>query len=461
LFVTMSSAPSSTPLLVALSIFTVGLICGTGSTVTIKVVYGLSSIGNDGLTVPFEKPLSTTWVMFLAMSFSLPLHFLCRFFFGRSPGEEVQTFVVNGKTVTRPAATPTKVYFMVIIPAVFDLIATALAKVGLMYTSTSVYQLVRSSVIIFTALFNILLLKKTVRSFQWLGIATITISMILISSSSLLDSNAEKASTANNDNPLLGILLLLASSVVVALQYVFEEKVMAGDGSAPPLLLVGMEGVWGTVLMWGCVFPWAYILPGSDKGSLENVFDSWTMLKNNPTIQLVLFGFFITVAIYNICGILITKLGSSMWHTILDNFRPVSVWITQLLLFYVFTHKTFGEAWTNCSYVEAAGLGVLLLGTAIYQGKIQIKGLSYEEVPEHDAMPICTPQFGPSPMVSPSLRYTHGDLMYARSPAPTGLLPTVRPQDNGEDLKSALLYFVPESTQSDVVANSEEAPQIA
>lgn len=150
-----------------------------------------------------------------------------------------------------------------------------------------------------------------------------------------------------------------------------------------------------------------------------------------------------------------------MSHTILDNFRPVSVWITQLLLFYVFTHKTFGEAWTNCSYVEAAGLGVLLLGTAIYQGKIQIKGLSYEEVPEHDAMPICTPQFGPSPMVSPSLRYTHGDLMYARSPAPTGLLPTVRPQDNGEDLKSALLYFVPESTQSDVVANSEEAPQIA
>ena len=36
--------------------------------------------------------------------------------------------------------------------------------------------------------------------------------------------------------------------------------------------------------------------------------------------------------LYNICGILITKLGSSMWHTILDNFRPVSVWVTDILL---------------------------------------------------------------------------------------------------------------------------------
>ena len=134
-----------------------------------------------------------------------------------------------------------------------------------------------------------------------------------------------------------------------------------------------------------------------------------------------------------------------MWHTILDNFRPVSVWVTDILLFYVFTHRRFGEAWTTASYIEAAGLVVLLLGTAIYQGKIKITGLSYEEVQPCDMLPVVTPQFGPSPMISPSLRYTAGDLVYSSSPAllPNGLLPTTMPQHHG-DSKAPLLYFVPD-----------------
>merc|ERR1712216_1125126 len=111
---------------------------------------------------------------------------------------------------------------------------------------------------------------------------------------------------------------------------------------------------------------------------------------------------------YNICGILVTRLGSSMWHTILDSFRPVSVWVTDLLLFYVFCHHMFGEPWTICSYIQLAGVAVLLLGTAIYQGKIHIKGLSYEPLPVVDQLPIITPQFGASPMISPSLRHHDG-----------------------------------------------------
>jgi len=130
-------------------------------------------------------------VMFLAMSFALPIHFLCRLFFGRSPGEDMETVIVNGKPVQRAYETSNKVkpvthvtthltqislqvYWMVILPAIFDLIGTALAKVGLMYTSVSVYQLIRSSVIVFCAIFNIFLLKKTIRAYMWLGIFAIT-----------------------------------------------------------------------------------------------------------------------------------------------------------------------------------------------------------------------------------------------------------------------------------------------
>lgn len=43
---------------------------------------------------------------------------------------------------------------------------------------------------------------------------------------------------------------------------VFEEKVMAVD-NAPPLVVIGMEGLWGTFLTLILVYPAAYMIPGN------------------------------------------------------------------------------------------------------------------------------------------------------------------------------------------------------
>lgn len=47
---------------------------------------------------------------------------------------------------------------------------------------------------------------------------------------------------------------------------------------------------------------------------------------------------------------------SAIWHAILDNFRPVSVWGTDLLIFYVVTGGSFGEAWTPYSWLQLFGM---------------------------------------------------------------------------------------------------------
>lgn len=79
----------------------------------------------------------------------------------------------------------------------------------------------------------------------------------------------------------VGIVLILLSSLVQASQYVFEEKLMVDD-SAEPLLIVGMEGLWGLIIMVSIVFPWAALLPGTDEGDcLENIADSWIMIQNS------------------------------------------------------------------------------------------------------------------------------------------------------------------------------------
>lgn len=61
---------------------------------------------------------------------------------------------------------------------------------------------------------------------------------------------------------------------------------MAVD-DAPPLVVIGMEGIWGTAIMVG-VCAAAAALPGRDMGSVENTWDSLRMVKNSHAIQVPL-----------------------------------------------------------------------------------------------------------------------------------------------------------------------------
>lgn len=60
----------------------------------------------------------------------------------------------------------------------------------------------------------------------------------------------------------------------------FEEKVMSVD-NAPPLVVIGCEGLWGAALSLFVVYPLAYLAPGQDNGSFEDPFDALTMIGNN------------------------------------------------------------------------------------------------------------------------------------------------------------------------------------
>lgn len=58
---------------------------------------------------------------------------------------------------------------------------------------------------------------------------------------------------------------------------------MAVD-DAPPLVVIGMEGLWGTLIML-VVFPIVAWLPGRDMGSIENTWDSLHMVAESQAIQ--------------------------------------------------------------------------------------------------------------------------------------------------------------------------------
>jgi len=144
---------------------------------------------------------------------------------------------------------PIKTYFYLIIPAIFDCIATALCMVGLLYLDVSIYQLLRGSGIIFVALLRQYALHQHLYKFQWVGVGWNVVSVILVGATALLDSIEPSPVVAREKSNLrqatIGIAFMLAGTLVQAMMFVFEEKVMRHDEvRVPPLLLFGMEGFW-------------------------------------------------------------------------------------------------------------------------------------------------------------------------------------------------------------------------
>lgn len=245
----------------------------------------------------------------------------------------------------------------------------------------------------------------------------IAIAMITVASTSLFDTATP---SPGSKDPRIGILLVLLGCIAQGVQYVYEEKVMAVD-NVPPLVVIGMEGIWGTLLTLILVYPAAKFCPGPDNGSFEDPWDSLSMIQNSSSLQLLLVSFVLTVTVYNCMAIYVTTYLSAIWHAILDNFRPITIWGFDLLIFYVLLPgQGYGETWQWTSWIQLAGLMVLFVGTAVYNGSVMVCDKEYhmigeEDVITHDETGVMKTQLS---MASPSM--ARSPLIYHAAPiAPT------------------------------------------
>eukprot|EP01032_Pedospumella_encystans_P020944 gene20944-23780_t len=372
----------------------------------------MESTGMTGETEPFSYPLFQTFGMFLGMTGGLLLHILvikykipfpgythssANGYSAVGNGDEESASITNKKAETKPL--PTHMYFLLIVPAIFDLIATSLATYGLRYVTVSVYQMLRGSAIVFVAILKQFVLKDLLTRYQWVGIAINCVSIVLVGfTAMMIEASTQAANETSGDSSgegeevlglgggtaIIGVVLILLGALVQSVQYVFEEKVMSADDNdpdvapTPPLLLIGMEGLWGLLICVGIMYPVAYYYPGEDHGSFENPFNTWVMLSNSLSVQLMFAVYFAAILMYNILACLVTYELDSVWHAILDNFRPATVWGADLLIFYCVT-AAFGEPWNQpWSLLQLLGMFVLLYGTAIYNapnpGPIKLTG---------------------------------------------------------------------------------------
>lgn len=412
-------------------IFTGALVAGTACSIcskTMMQMHGTDIYGNENAM--FTKPIFQTFGMFVGMTFGLVLHGMVVVWklpfpgyihavttpqpttttiaaatYGSIPQQQQQQQEASSSIPPTTTSTPLWMYFFLAIPSLFDLAATALCMMGLQYLPVSMYQLLRGSGIIFVALLKQGWLKDTLYRFQWYGVACNVLAVVLVGCTAVL-----AASNSNNNNgggedaadgaavtttphqALWGILLVLLGAWVQALQYVVEEKVMSLSGddaaaSVPTLLLIGMEGLWGTLACICIVYPLtSYVVPGQDyNGAYEHWYSTYVMLCQTRSLQWAVLIYSGAIFAYNLLAVLVTFLLNSIWHAILDNFRPLTIWAVGLALYYgdgKGDGYAGGEPWMQPeSWIQVAGLVVLLYGTAVYNapnpGAIELRGQWY------------------------------------------------------------------------------------
>lgn len=321
------------------------LIIGTVNTIISKLQDKVCIDNCEGASpVYFEQPLVQTLNMFIGESLCLIV-----WYFGKSttPEEQAQEqeqvpFIgVNSKNPR---------YWMLLFPTLCDMISSTFMNVALILVTPSIFQTLRGSLIIFTAIISMIFLRKRYTTYQLIslfiifaGISVVGISGIKFGSSS----NSGSSVLDNSDNLLIGICMILLAQIFTASQYVIEEKIMQNK-MISPLLAVGIEGLIGTILV-------LLISPIYFTVRKINVTVLFWQIIHEKQLWISFLVLTFTIAILNYLGLSLTKNMSSTARTTVDACRILIVWIVSLII-----------GWEIFNLVQLLGFLIMVSGIYIY-----------------------------------------------------------------------------------------------
>jgi len=348
------------------------LIFGTMTTVFSKTMYQVYGYGLSDPTHPayhtFQKPWAGVLIMFMGMSWCLVIHETNKKKVAKRQTQAALAAPLLGVATSHaePGESTWSVKSLfVFAPAIADLIATVLMYLGLVHITASVYQMLRGAELVFAAIFSVTFLKRKLNRVHCLGIVLNVAGVSLVGLSSILSGSGQKEGETVN-NVIFGMGLVVLSQMVQAVQLTFEDYFMA-DLNMKPMQVVGLEGMYGMVVMAVMVLPAVYFLPGPDVGDRqENSLDSFELVKSSNGIAMLVLAQMGAMLCYNFAGMCVTDNLGAVFRTILETTRTLFVWAVDCVLFYGFPDTGLGEGLTKYSYLQAIGFAVLVLGTLVY-----------------------------------------------------------------------------------------------
>ena len=306
---------------------------------------------------------------------------LCLLFYwlkdGRKKNQDSDLLESSGRTLSISQKKKAKFWYF-FFPAFFDILGSSISSISLSFLPSSIYQMFRGAIIIFTCTASILFLKNKYYRQHFLGICIVVIGLIIVGVNAALGGNNEFDSKI-----VLGIFLVTLSQVFSCLLFVSEEKILK-NFDVPPLKAVGMEGLWGVCCYIILLFIFYFIrcenwydilkdnicIKDDDEGKLrfENAIFAFKQIWASWELKLFLSMYVLSIAFFNFSGLTISKYASATSRTIVDTLRTIIVWGFFLVMPFVpeDTKETF-------SWLQLLGFLVLILGGLIYNEILVLK----------------------------------------------------------------------------------------
>ncbi len=248
-------------------------------------------------------------------------------------------------------------------PAFIDVCGSTFTFVGILTVNASIMQLIMCTVLVWTAVFSCILLKRRYELFQYVGLSTLSTGVLIVA----LDTfwTAPEEGTTSGASPF-GVICLILGSALAGLQMVVEE-VLLMKYYVRPLMVVGLEGCAGLII-YSIALIVLYYIPCTTNtedclyGRIEDVPRALKEITSSWLLAFVVSAFVVTVSLYNLVGLLLTKYASATHRGAVMVAMPFAVWAICLAI-----------DWETFFLAQLVGYLLAVYGMMVYYEMIPLK----------------------------------------------------------------------------------------
>jgi len=122
------------------------------------------------------------------------------------------------------------------LPTCCDLTASTLGNIALLWIDASIWQMMRGSIIIFSAILSLIFLKRKLKAHHWIGILIVVVGLFLVGLAGMIktnEKNKENNDNANSNSGLffVGIVLVICAQLIASSQMIIEEMLLKKEHS--------------------------------------------------------------------------------------------------------------------------------------------------------------------------------------------------------------------------------------
>lgn len=250
----------------------------------------------------------------------------------------------------------------------FDLFGSGLQTIAIFLMPASIWQMLRNATVIFVVFFTLTYLKKRVLVHNWVAVGIAMLGFSLVGLASLVGDDSDAVGESKSFvNSLIGLALLLVSLVFSGFQFAYQEGLI-DSYEFDPRRIVGAESIVGTVSLTFFLFITANIKcpnPSMCTTMIDDPSESMLVMFNDGRILAWATCSALSIMIYNLTGIHLTKNVSCVFRIIIDSIRTIVIWIFGV----IFGLETF--LWPRF-FLQAPGFILLIIGNLVYNEIIVI-----------------------------------------------------------------------------------------